>query len=58
MFKICSSVAKFIPMNMHVCVSAHKGNIFICQMQITGEILLAIFFWPSFAGEVCGEVSE
>ena len=47
----CSSVAKFIPMNMHVCVSAHKGNMFICQMQITGEIVLAIFCWRSFAGE-------
>ena len=50
--------AKFIPMNMHVCVSAHKGIISICQMQITGEILLAIFCWRSFACEVCGKISE
>ena len=38
--------------------SAHKGNIFICQMQLAGEILLANFCWQSFAGEVSGEVSE
>ena len=48
-FHFCSIVAKFIPMNMHVCVSAHKGNI---------SILLANLCWRSFAGEVCGEVSE
>ena len=42
-FHVCSIVAKFIPMNMHVCVNARKGNLFFCQMQITGEILLAKF---------------
>ena len=57
-FHFCSIVANFIPMNMHVCASAHKGNIFICQMQLAGEILLANFCWRSFAGEVSGEVSE
>ena len=46
-FHVCSAVARFIPINIHVYVSAHKGNLFICQMQITDENLLA-----NFAGEV------
>ena len=42
-FHLCSIVAKFIPMNMHVCVSAHQGNIFICWRICAGKILPAKF---------------
>ena len=63
-FHFYSSVARFIPMKMHVSVSAHKGNIFICQIQITGEILWAKFcgrswrqnFWVKSVVWVCGKV--
>ena len=57
-FFFASSVAKSIPMNMHVGVSTYKGKTFICQMQTAGEILLVDFCWQSFAGEVSGKISE
>ena len=58
-FHFCSIVAKFIPMNMHVCVSAHKGNIFICWRICAGEVLPAKFaakFLSNYVVRVCGEV--
>ena len=62
-FIFCSIVAKFILMNMHVCVSAHKGNIVIYQMQSTGRDFVGEFLLAKFlskyvvwvCGEVCGE---
>ena len=50
-------------MNMHVCVSAHKGNIVIYQMQSTGRDFVGEFLLAKFlskyvvwvCGEVCGE---
>ena len=53
MFNVCSLVTKFIPMKMHAYVSAHKGNIFLSQMQMTEDMSFVFF-----AGNFFGEVSE